>query len=227
MYLRSFANDVRTTESWKLTDDQGREVSTSDGSPKEALEGLLKEAGPLIEVGGRYNSGLGQVKVANEDWWEEAVSRIIHSTANFLNPGTSDGLTKETELILKHEKLLRRTFLIMEPTDQTMFSAIFKRDRTAAKDREARWNTIVVSFRDCGIELPDYDAHGAIISLYAPDRWQKFTGIERTQLYDLMQKELYVDLEKRGSYDLLPDEPCPCGSTRPYGECHAHKMPGS
>ena len=66
-------------------------------------------------------------------------------------------------------------------------------------------------FRLRRIELPDYDARGAIISLFASDHREKFTGISRYRLYDLMHK-MYCDPNKRGSYDLTSDEPCPCVS---------------
>jgi hypothetical protein len=220
-YLRSFQNDTHTTESWKLIDDEGREAGTSQGSPKEALKLLLRDAGPLIELGGKHDSGLERIKVADQVWRTSAAALIIHSTANFLNPGSSGGLTEETELILKHLKLLRRTFLIMEPTHQTMSSAIWPSDWTASK-RKSRWNEIRVFFRARGIDLPDYHPDGAIISLYTPERWVRFADLERLQLYALMQ-EFFVHMKKRGSYDFAADEPCPCGSGRPCTKCHPYR----
>jgi hypothetical protein len=227
-YLRSFANDGDTTERWKLTEEQGLQSSELWGSPKLALQGLLQELGPLKELGGRPNSGLEQVTAANEVWWDEALRYIIHSTANFLNPGSSEGLTREINLILKHDKLLRRTFLIMEPTHETMLSALWPSDTTAANDRKPRWNSLKEVFRAKGIALPDYHDNGAIISLREPHLQLPFIGLGNTELYALMQHEpLYVDLTKRGSHNLNARERCPCQSGRSYRTCHARKLPRS
>lgn len=230
-YLRAFKNDTHTTESWKSIDEEGREVGTSQGSPKEALKLLLQAAGPLIELGGKHDSGLGRIKVADQDWRTSANALIIHSTANFLNPGllnpdllnpdSGKGLTEETELILKHHKLLRRTFLIMEPTHQTMSSALWPSDWSAS-ERKPRWNKIRGFFRAHGIDLPDYHPDGAIISLYTPERQVRFADLERFQLYALM-REFFVHMKKRGSYDFAADESCPCGSGRPYTNCHPYR----
>jgi hypothetical protein len=220
LYLRSFLSDSRTTETWSLIDNKGRVVDTPQGSPKAALEILLQPAGPLIELGGEQHLGVGQIRIADENWWDSAVRLIIHSTANFLCPGTTRSLAREAEFILAHKKLRRRSFLIMEPSHETMLSAASEKDKIAAADRKVRWNQIANFFRSHHVDLPDYDGAGAIVSLSAPNRWQKFAGIRRYQLYDLLQ-ETYVDLRKRGSYDLTLHEPCPCKSGLTYGECHA------
>jgi SEC-C motif len=226
LYLRSFASDKPTTETWKLTGRGGDLVRKLwHASPKEALELLLEPAGPLIEIGGDRHFGMGQVRVADADWWASAVELMIHSTANFLNPGATGGLAREADFILAHRKLARRTFLVMEPTHETMLSASFRKNQVAAADRQKRWREIVAFYRRRRIDLPDYDARGAIISLFAPIHRDKFTGISRYRLYDLMHK-MYIDLNKRGSYDLSPGEPCPCGSGKTFADCHAVKAPG-
>jgi SEC-C motif len=219
LYLRSFASELATTENWKLTGSDGKLVNMLSGSPKAALEVLLEPAGPLIEVGGRQHLGVGQVNVSDEKWLASAIGLMIHSTAIFLNPGTTGALTTETRFILKNKKLMRRTFLIMEPTHKTMLSAGYPQDQTAAQDRQNRWAEIANFFRREQVDLPGYDPRGAIISLLAPEHREKFTGVSRYQLYDLLHR-LYVDLTKRGSYDLVATERCPCGSNLAYAECH-------
>lgn len=223
LYLRSFSSDLPTTETWELRAADGTLIKTLQNSPQSVLEFLLQEAGPLIEVGGPKHSGLGQVKVADADWWVPAESLIIHSTANFLNPGDSKGLEKEVELILRHRKLKKRTFLIMEPTHETMLSAAYQQDRTVAAERKARWDKVVKIFRSHRIKLPDYHPCGAVISLHKPRRKIEFADLSRDQLHDLM-KEFGVDPTKRGSYHFKPRERCPCGSGLAYGRCHGRKV---
>jgi SEC-C motif len=261
LYLRSFESDLRTTETWKVIEEDGGEVRTLQGSPKTVLQRLLEPAGPLVEIGddpqsrktafgrlvqwgarplkarGERNPDLRRVQVGDKKWFASALPYIIHSTAIFLNPGSTKGLMKETRRIVAQRRLLRRTFLIMEPTHLTLQSGIWSEDREAAVGRPKRWNRDAVLgraerwngirkfFHRHGIELPEYHADGAIIRLYPPQRQQTFAGLERCQLSALMQDEIYVDLNKPGSYDLTPDEPCPCGSRRPYGQCHANKRP--
>jgi hypothetical protein len=223
LYLRSFLSDRPTTEQWTFTAADGAAVKTlSQGTPKAALELLLEAAGPLIELGGPSHLGLGQVSVSDADWWESAQRLIIHSTAIFLNPDVTRSLAREIDLIIAHKKLLRRTFLLMEPTHETMLTAAYAKDTAAAADRAARWRRIRAFFRDLRIEVPDYDRRGAIISLYSPSLCKPFAGIRRYQLYDLMH-EMYVDLTKFGSYDVKPGEHCPCGSGRAFASCHERK----
>jgi hypothetical protein len=223
VYLRSFDSDTPTTETWTLKTPDGKLMQTLHSSPDAALESLLQEDGPLIEVGGPKHSGLGQVKVAGTKWWKPAAALIIHSTANFLNPSHTKGLKKEAKSILEHEKLKKRTFLIMEPTHQTMLSAGYHQDRLAAEDRNKRWNRVIKIFKPHGIHLPVYDARGAIISLSAPGRKIAFTGMLRSQLCDLLDKS-GVNRTKRSLWDLTPDELCPCGSGHAYADCHGRKV---
>ncbi len=246
LYLRSFGSDLQTTERWKVSGLESGTVRVLRGSPETILDRLLQPVGPLVAIGrrpgvvgrlvqwaggllgggGERNPDLQRVQLDGKEWWEPALPYIIHSTAIFLNPGSTKGLIRETELILGHAKLSRRTFLIMEPTHETLLSGIWPADRTAGSGRAERWNEIRASYGDRGIRLPEYDRKGAIISLKAPHRRLPFVGLESHPFYDLVRlRELKVRLNKPGSYDLTLDEPCPCGSGRSYGECHANQRP--
>jgi hypothetical protein len=249
LYLRSFDSDLETTERWKVRElDSGR-VRVLRGTPKTILSRLLEPVGPLVEIGkqpappgvvarmvrwaggllgggGEHNPDLPRVQLDHKKWWEPVLPYIIHSTAIFLNPGTTEGLTRETGLILAHPKLLRRTFLIMEPTHETLLSGMWAADRAAGSRRAKCWKEIRGFYGAHRIELPEYDPKGAIISLKAPHRRLPFVGLESHPFYDLVQhKELKVLLNKRGSHDLTLGERCPCGSRRRYGRCHANKTP--
>ena len=219
VYLRSFTSDAATTESWQLTRPDGSTYATQSGSPKVVLETVLERFGPLIELGGRHHLSLGQVTVADENWWPAAEKLIIHGTAIFVSPGVTESVQREAELILGNPKLRRRTFLIMEPTHDTMLSAAYQSDRNAAIDRSERWAKVREFYRHHGVSLPSYRKEGAIISLSTPMRWLPFTGIRRRQLQDLLQS-LNVDLSKPGSYDIDQDEACPCKSGKQFGRCH-------
>jgi SEC-C motif-containing protein len=119
--------------------------------------------------------------------------------------------------------LRRRSFLLMEPTHESMLDAAFEIDQVAAKDRSARWMGTREFLLRHDIVVPDYDRRGAIISLALPERRAPFRDISRYELYELMH-DLYVDMKKLGSYDLAGDEPCPCQSGRSFGKCHARRM---
>jgi hypothetical protein len=223
LYLRSFQADHQTTESWTLKTESGHVSRLSGATAKAALEALLEPAGPLIEIGGKRHLGLGQVMVSNADWWQSALRLIVHATAIFLNPGHTVSFQKEADLILSSPRLRRRSFLLMEPTHETMLDAAYEIDQVAAQDRSARWMETREFLLRHDIVVPDYDHRGAIISLASPERREPFRGISRYELYQLMH-DLHVDLEKLGSYDLTRDEPCPCQSGRTFGKCHARRM---
>jgi hypothetical protein len=218
LYLRSFRSDQPTTERWTVREN-GRRSSLANTTPIAALELLLKEFGPLIEVGGDRHLGPGRVRVSDDEWWDTAVRLIIHSTAVFLSPDVSASLTKEIDFICSDKRLLRRAFLLMEPVHETMLSAAFKDDLQAARQRQHRWNETKASFQRYGITVPNYDERGGIISLYDPGLQVAFTGLSRDSLVRLLQ-EMWVDLHKLGSYDIEPSELCPCGSQLCFRACH-------
>ncbi|MBY5904166.1 SEC-C domain-containing protein [Rhizobium leguminosarum] len=217
LYLRSRLGDLKTTEKWTLEEESGRVQQIDGATPKVVLAKLLKPAGQLIEIGGKHLS-LGRVTVSDAKWWEAAVRLMIFSTAIFLNSGPTESFAREVEFIVGNKKLLRRAFLLMEPTDETMSAGRY-RDQQAAKNRQERWETTRAFFGShCG-KLPPYDHRGAIISLFSPDLREPFVGISRYKLYEMMH-EMYVDLTKRGSYDLAPGELCPCNSGKTFQDCH-------
>ena len=221
LYLRSFHSDRSTTEKWKITSKSGASRALDKATPKVALEQLLEPAGLLVELGGTNHLGLGQVRVGNENWWELALYLIIHATAIFINVGASKSLLEEIEFILNDKRLLRRSFLIMEPTHLSMLSPAYANDRSAADDRIKRWNELRIFFHIKSVELPLYSTNGSIVSLFDAHRRQEFAGISRYGLYDLLHR-MYVDLLKLGSYDIGPNELCPCRSLKEFQLCHGN-----
>jgi hypothetical protein len=222
LYLRSFRSDQPTTERWTITEN-GRRSGRAGATPKAMLEYLLQDAGQLIEVGGNHPLGLGRVRVSDAEWWERAVSLIIHSTAVFITPDLSASLTREIAFICSDKRLLRRAFLVMEPVHETMLSAAFENDLQAARQRQDRWNETKVSFQRHGIMVPDYDARGSIISLDNPGLQVTFSGLKSHTLFRLLE-EMSVDLTKLGSYNIEPSELCPCGSQLCFAACHWKRL---
>jgi len=221
LFLRSFRSDRPTSEAWsfKAAANSWRAKEIKKGNPKTALNYLLEPAGPLIEVGGDYGAGLPRLHVSDEEWWESALSYIIHATAIFVSPDTTTGLSKEIDLINNNHKILRRTFLIMEPVHKSLLSAFDSKIKEAAVERIVRWKSIREKFRTHGFSLPEHKRGGAVISLYSTDRLVGFATLSRYELYELLH-EYYVDLTKLGSYDISADENCPCRSGLSFGVCH-------
>jgi hypothetical protein len=211
---------------------------------------LLKEAGPLLEIGGSRpdifdrldgvfdrldgvsSHQLGRVSVSDNEWWNCAMDLIIHSTAIFISPNDTKSLIKEIELIFSDNRLLRRAFLIMEPGvlmpprryGFNLFGMTVRGfragDRDAVMDRHERWERTRAFFRERGSDLPGYMDAGAIVSLYDPRKHTAFSGLSRYRLYDLLQS-MAVDLTKRGSYDIQETKLCPCvESKRQFSDCH-------
>jgi hypothetical protein len=218
VFLRSFRADVETSEEWTLVQDGWFKDKTKRGNSKVILNSLLGPAGPLIEIGGN-RVGLAHVVVKDDRWWEAALAYIVHATAIFINPDTTDSLARELRVVTDSHRLTRRTFIVMEPVHESLFRSISDNEKDIAVERINRWKLIRTKFADFGHILPEYRNRGAIISLFT-GHYLSFVGLARYDLYSLMH-ETYVDLGKLGSYDIPPNEPCPCQSGSTFASCHA------
>lgn len=219
VFLRSLRNDFETDERLRFLASSRLWGKTKVGAPKIALSHLLEAAGPLIEIGYSQGGGVGRLMEPDEAWWNTAVAAIIHATAIFISPGLTENLLREVTFVLSNDIISRRSFIIMEPAAQNLTGRSSKRAKLVAEDRINRWRLFCRHFQKHGYDLPEYNEGGAIISLYDFSERVPFIGLSRYELYDFMHK-FYVDLYRQGSYDIAPQDSCPCGSGKMFARCH-------